>query len=216
MAGEPVGEVDSEPLTSEPAIGQRCASSVRIRAQEGRAGRRERGHPRICPGRKQGAAPLLGAGLEQSDDEHVEWPEANAKPVELLAIGLLERADGAHQSAARQDPAGVGAQCRQRPDSGRGRAVGRSRSELLERLQVTVDNGIASVAGVERAHELGMKVLVTDHHLPGEQLPAAEVIVNPNQPGCRFPSKCIAGVGVMFYLLTALRALSAYVEEQPQ
>ena len=74
------------------------------------------------------------------------------------------------------------------------------------RLLVTVDNGIASVAGVERAHELGMKVLVTDHHLPGEQLPAAEVIVNPNQPGCRFPSKCIAGVGVMFYLLTALRA----------
>jgi len=74
------------------------------------------------------------------------------------------------------------------------------------RLLVTVDNGIASVTGVARAHELGMKVLVTDHHLPGERLPDAEVIVNPNQPGCRFPSKCIAGVGVMFYLLTALRA----------
>jgi single-stranded-DNA-specific exonuclease len=74
------------------------------------------------------------------------------------------------------------------------------------RLLVTVDNGIASVNGVARAHELGMKVLVTDHHLPGDQLPDAEVIVNPNQPGCRFPSKCIAGVGVMFYLLTALRA----------
>ena len=74
------------------------------------------------------------------------------------------------------------------------------------RLLVTVDNGIASVTGVARAHELGMKVLVTDHHLPGDQLPDAEVIVNPNQPGCRFPSKCIAGVGVMFYLLTALRA----------
>jgi single-stranded-DNA-specific exonuclease len=75
------------------------------------------------------------------------------------------------------------------------------------RLLVTVDNGIASVSGVERAHELGMKVLVTDHHLPGDHLPNAEVIVNPNQPGCGFPSKCIAGVGVMFYLLTALRAL---------
>ena len=74
-------------------------------------------------------------------------------------------------------------------------------------LLVTVDNGIASVAGVERAHALGMKVLVTDHHLPGEHLPDAEVIVNPNQAGCPFPSKCIAGVGVMFYLLTALRAL---------
>ncbi|MBA3477167.1 MAG: single-stranded-DNA-specific exonuclease RecJ [Lautropia sp.] len=73
-------------------------------------------------------------------------------------------------------------------------------------LLVTVDNGIASVTGVDRAHELGMKVLVTDHHLPGAQLPSAEVIVNPNQADCRFPSKCIAGVGVIFYLLTALRA----------
>ncbi len=73
-------------------------------------------------------------------------------------------------------------------------------------LLVTVDNGIASVTGVDRAHELGMKVLVTDHHLPGAELPAAEVIVNPNQADCRFPSKCIAGVGVIFYLLTALRA----------
>jgi single-stranded-DNA-specific exonuclease len=74
-------------------------------------------------------------------------------------------------------------------------------------LLVTVDNGIASIAGIERAHALGMKVLVTDHHLPGSSLPDAEVIVNPNQAGCLFPSKCIAGVGVMFYLLTALRSL---------
>ena len=71
---------------------------------------------------------------------------------------------------------------------------------------ITVDNGIASVAGVERARALGMRVLVTDHHLPGEQLPAAEVIVNPNQPGCGFPSKHLAGVGVMFYVMLALRA----------
>ncbi|MFC5303003.1 single-stranded-DNA-specific exonuclease RecJ [Azospira restricta] len=73
-------------------------------------------------------------------------------------------------------------------------------------LIVTVDNGIASVEGVARAHELGVAVLVTDHHLPGETLPDAECIVNPNQPGCGFESKCIAGVGVMFYVMLALRA----------
>ncbi|WP_055450685.1 single-stranded-DNA-specific exonuclease RecJ [Thiomonas bhubaneswarensis] len=71
---------------------------------------------------------------------------------------------------------------------------------------VTVDNGIASVEGVAHAHAHGMRVLVTDHHLPGDALPEAEVIVNPNQPGCGFPSKSIAGVGVMFYVLLALRA----------
>ena len=73
-------------------------------------------------------------------------------------------------------------------------------------LLVTVDNGIASVAGVARARELGLQVLVTDHHLPGDELPPAEVIVNPNQPGCDFDSKALAGVGVMFYVLLALRA----------
>lgn len=72
---------------------------------------------------------------------------------------------------------------------------------------ITVDNGIASVEGVDTAHQLGMQVLVTDHHLPGEQLPTADVTVNPNQPGCDFPSKSMAGVGVMFYVLLALRAL---------
>ncbi len=71
---------------------------------------------------------------------------------------------------------------------------------------VTVDNGIASIDGVERAHALGMRVLVTDHHLPGTRMPAADVVVNPNQPGCTFPSKNLAGVGVMFYVLLALRA----------
>jgi single-stranded-DNA-specific exonuclease len=73
-------------------------------------------------------------------------------------------------------------------------------------LLITVDNGIASVAGVARARELGIEVLITDHHLPGERLPAASVIVNPNQRGCGFPSKNLAGVGVMFYVLLALRA----------
>jgi len=73
-------------------------------------------------------------------------------------------------------------------------------------LLITVDNGIASVDGVAVARELGLQVLVTDHHLPGPALPEAEVIVNPNQPGCTFESKSIAGVGVMFYVLLALRA----------
>ncbi len=71
---------------------------------------------------------------------------------------------------------------------------------------ITVDNGIASETGVDRARELGMEVIVTDHHLPGDRLPKATAIVNPNQPGCTFPSKALAGVGVMFYLLVALRA----------
>jgi single-stranded-DNA-specific exonuclease len=71
---------------------------------------------------------------------------------------------------------------------------------------ITVDNGIASIEGVARARALGLQVLVTDHHLPASVLPQADVIVNPNQPGCRFPSKAMAGVGVMFYVLLALRA----------
>jgi single-stranded-DNA-specific exonuclease len=73
-------------------------------------------------------------------------------------------------------------------------------------LLITVDNGIASVEGVARATELGIDTLITDHHLPGDALPAASCIVNPNQPGCGFPSKALAGVGVMFYVMLALRA----------
>lgn len=71
---------------------------------------------------------------------------------------------------------------------------------------ITVDNGIASIAGVDEANRRGIPVVVTDHHLPASELPEAEVIVNPNQPGCDFPSKHLAGVGVMFYTLLALRA----------
>lgn len=74
-------------------------------------------------------------------------------------------------------------------------------------LIVTVDNGISSVAGVAAAREAGIRTLITDHHLPGDELPAADVIVNPNQPACGFPSKNMAGVGVMFYVLLALRQL---------
>ena len=73
-------------------------------------------------------------------------------------------------------------------------------------LLVTVDNGIASVEGVAVARQLGMQVLVTDHHLPGASLPEADALVNPNHPGCGFASKHMAGVGVMFYVLLAVRA----------
>ena len=72
-------------------------------------------------------------------------------------------------------------------------------------LIVTVDNGISSIDGVAAAKAAGVKVLVTDHHLPGAQLPNADAIVNPNQPNCLFPDKALAGVGVMFYILLALR-----------
>jgi single-stranded-DNA-specific exonuclease len=71
---------------------------------------------------------------------------------------------------------------------------------------LTVDNGIASIEGVAAAKARGMGVIITDHHLPGKQLPDADVIVNPNQPGCNFPTKALAGVGVAFYVMLALRA----------
>ncbi len=73
-------------------------------------------------------------------------------------------------------------------------------------LIITVDNGISSLAGVDAANALGIPVLITDHHLPGDRLPAAAAIVNPNQPGDAFPSKHLAGVGVIFYLMLVLRA----------
>ena len=71
---------------------------------------------------------------------------------------------------------------------------------------VTVDNGISCIDGVTHAKSLGMQVVVTDHHLPGDVLPPADAIVNPNQPGCEFPSKNLAGVGVTFYIMLALKA----------
>lgn len=70
---------------------------------------------------------------------------------------------------------------------------------------ITVDNGISSIEGVRAARELGIAVIITDHHLPGNELPDADAIVNPNQPGCPFPSKNLAGVGVIFYVMNALR-----------
>lgn len=77
-------------------------------------------------------------------------------------------------------------------------------AESKPELLITVDNGISSVAGVARAQQLGIPVLVTDHHLPAAELPAADVIINPNLPGSQFPSRNLAGVGVAFYLLAAL------------
>ncbi|MBT6315498.1 MAG: single-stranded-DNA-specific exonuclease RecJ [Gammaproteobacteria bacterium] len=73
-------------------------------------------------------------------------------------------------------------------------------------LIITVDNGISSIEGIASARAAGIKTLVTDHHLPGRELPAADAIVNPNQPECEFPSKSIAGVGVIFYVMLALRS----------
>jgi single-stranded-DNA-specific exonuclease len=80
-------------------------------------------------------------------------------------------------------------------------------ADLKPALLVTVDNGIAAIDGVRAAHTLGIPVLVTDHHLPGAELPQAQAIVNPNQPGCEFLSKNLAGCGVIFYLLVAVRRL---------
>ena len=71
---------------------------------------------------------------------------------------------------------------------------------------MTVDNGVSSISGVAAAKAAGIDVLVTDHHLPGEQLPVADAIVNPNLTDCDFPSKALCGVGVAFYLMLALRA----------
>jgi len=85
-------------------------------------------------------------------------------------------------------------------------AVVDAAASLGAKLIVTVDNGISSLAGIRRSNALGIPVIVTDHHIPGNELPAAAAIVNPNRPGDGFPSKSLAGVGVVFYLLAALRA----------
>lgn len=106
-------------------------------------------------------------------------------------------------------------------DYGYGLTVGivEQAQQLAPDLIITVDNGISSIDGVQLAKSLGMRVLITDHHLPGEVLPVADAIVNPNQPGCSFPSKALAGVGVIFYVLLALRArmreLNSFVGAEP-
>ncbi|TGG95860.1 single-stranded-DNA-specific exonuclease RecJ [Natronospirillum operosum] len=84
-----------------------------------------------------------------------------------------------------------------------------AQSPELPRLLITVDNGIASHAGIAAAQALGMRVIVTDHHLPGDQPCSADAVVNPNQPGCAFPSKVACGCTVAFYVLLVLRRLAA-------
>ena len=84
--------------------------------------------------------------------------------------------------------------------------IAREAARRAPHLLITVDNGIAAVEGIAEANRLGMQVLVTDHHLPGRERPQAACIVNPNQEGCGFPSKHLAGVGVVFYVMGALRA----------
>jgi single-stranded-DNA-specific exonuclease len=120
---------------------------------------------------------------------------ATGSAVALLGLRALGAGDVDHLTPSRfqhgygLSPAVVAAAAERRPD-----------------LIVTVDNGTASHAGVARAAEHGIPVLITDHHLPGAELPAAAAIVNPNQPRCGFPSKHLAGCGVMFYVLAATRA----------
>lgn len=148
-------------------------------------------------------------GLEAALDLLVEALE---KQQRILVIGDFD-ADGATSSALsvlalrRLGAAAVDYLVPNRFEYGYGLtpeivAVARDKSPDLI---VTVDNGISSIEGVKAAKAAGIKVLVTDHHLPGHELPAADAIVNPNQPGCAFPSKNLAGVGVAFYLMTALR-----------
>lgn len=115
-----------------------------------------------------------------------------------LAVSGLRRFDAVHVDTLIPD--------RVRHGYGLSPAIAAEAAARQPDLLVTVDNGIASVQGVALAKAAGIKVLITDHHLPGAVLPAADAIVNPNQPGCSFPSRCLAGVGVLFYVLLALRA----------
>ncbi|MDZ7809800.1 MAG: DHH family phosphoesterase [Arhodomonas sp.] len=86
-------------------------------------------------------------------------------------------------------------------------ALVREAESLAPEVIVTVDNGVSSIDGVRAARERGIQVIVTDHHLPGAELPPADALVNPNCPGCGFPAKTLAGVGVIFYVMAALRRL---------
>lgn len=120
---------------------------------------------------------------------------ATATAVAMLGLNMLGAAD-VHYLVPNRFGYGYGL------SSGLVAAAAPLGAELL----ITVDNGVSSFEGVAAAQAAGMRVLVTDHHLPGETLPAADAIVNPNQHGCAFPSKALAGVGVIFYVLLALRA----------
>ena len=120
---------------------------------------------------------------------------ATSTAVCLRALNMLGHTDVAYLVPNRFDfgyglsPELVAVACQNKPD-----------------LLITVDNGISSIQGVQAARDAGIQVLVTDHHLAGSELPNANAIVNPNQPGCAFPSKNLAGVGVIFYVMLAVRS----------
>lgn len=186
--------------------------------------------------RTQGISPLFSRlyaarGIANASD--IEWKLSQLPPPNLLkgidavcerllrAIGQRERilivadydADGATACAValrglRAMGAEVGYIVPNRFEYGYGLTpeIVALAAQESPQVIVTVDNGIASVEGVAAARALGIDVVVTDHHLPGATLPDTPTIVNPNQPGCTFPSKAIAGVAVMFYVLLALRA----------
>ena len=156
---------------------------------------------------------LPPARLQNADRAALLLADAIAQDKKLLIIGDFD-ADGATStalavSALRQfGAANVDYLVPNRFDYGYGLTP-----EIVELaatrqpdLIITVDNGISSIEGVAAARERGIATLITDHHLAGRELPAADVIVNPNQPGCEFPSKNLAGVGVIFYVMLALRA----------
>ena len=150
--------------------------------------------------------------LSHVQDAAVLLANAIAAGEKMLVVGDYD-ADGATASgvavrALRSFGASVDFLVPNRFEHGYGLTpdVVREAAKRAPSLLITVDNGIAAVEGIAEANRLGMRVLVTDHHLPGAQLPDAACIVNPNQAGCGFPSKHLAGVGVVFYVMLALRA----------
>lgn len=161
---------------------------------------------------KQKLAELLPfTSLQNCEAAAARLADAIARRENLLVVGDYD-ADGATATTLAVSGLGllgaqVGYLVPNRFEYGYGLSVEivRLAAERRPDLLITVDNGIAAHAGVEEARRLGIEVLVTDHHLPGETLPDA-LIVNPNQPGCPFPSKHLAGVGVMFYVIMALRS----------
>lgn len=161
---------------------------------------------------KQGLDELLPySRLLHCEAAAARLADAIARRESLLVVGDYD-ADGATATAVAMSGLGaMGADVAylvpNRFEYGYGLSpeIVRMAAERKPRLLITVDNGIAAHAGIEEARRLGLEVLVTDHHLPGDTLPEA-LIVNPNQPGCPFASKHLAGVGVMFYVLMALRA----------
>ena len=151
------------------------------------------------------------AGMKNAEAAGARLADAVARGEKLLVVADYD-ADGATACAvAMAGLAALGARADylvpNRFEYGYGLSpeIVRIAAERQPDLLITVDNGIAAHAGIEEARRLGLEVLVTDHHLPGDTLPDA-LIVNPNQPGCAFASKHLAGVGVMFYVLLALRA----------